>query len=86
MCRAEVRVSRRRHRPPRRLHLHRRRVVGMTARIVRGDISACRRPGRIVVLTRVARESVFQSKGAEESGGWFRLFVGGVRVDFKLLR
>lgn len=40
-----------------------------------------------MVLTRVARESAFQSKGAEESGGgWFRLFVGGVRVDFKLLR
>ena len=51
-----------------------------------------------MVLSRVAWESVLQSKGVEESGGgWVRLsravsgrdldcFVDGVRVDFKLLR
>jgi hypothetical protein len=44
-------------------------VVGRTARIVRRGISACRRLGRIVVLIRVAWESVFQSKGAEENRG-----------------
>jgi hypothetical protein len=36
---------------------------------VRGGISACRRPGRIVVLIRVAWESVFQIEEAEENEG-----------------